>query len=71
VLRDETAICASALYSAELSYLEFDPFSEKLTAIESAVRTLKVARSCEEDLHRLRVHLRMVKEDLRRVATTP
>jgi len=32
------------------------------------VRSLKVARPFELDLHRLRDHLRMVQEDLERVA---
>ena len=39
----------------------------RITEIESAVRLLKVARPFEVDLHRLRIHLRMVREDLRRM----
>jgi Arabinose-binding domain of AraC transcription regulator, N-term len=36
--------------------------------IESAVRMFKVARPFEIDLHRLRIHLRMVQADLSRMA---
>jgi hypothetical protein len=32
------------------------------------VRTFKVARPFEIDLHRLRIHLRMVQEDVSRMA---
>jgi uncharacterized protein len=39
----------------------------RIAEIESAVRRLKVARTFEVDLHRLRVHLRMVQEDLSRL----
>jgi hypothetical protein len=39
----------------------------RITEIEAAVRLLKVARPFEADLHRLRIHLRMVREDLRRM----
>ena len=45
-------------------------FPERITEIESAVRSLKVARPFEADLQRLRVHLRMVKEDLNRGSLT-
>ena len=41
----------------------------RIVKIESTVRTLKVARAFEVDLHRLRVHLRMVQEDLSRLKT--
>jgi len=41
----------------------------RIVEIESAVRTLKVARGFDVDLHRLRVHLRMVQEDLSRLKT--
>jgi hypothetical protein len=41
----------------------------RIGEIQSAVRTLKVARTFEVDLHRLRVHLRMVQEDLSRLKT--
>ena len=41
----------------------------RIRETESAVRTLKVARTFEVDLHRLRVHLRMVQEDLSRLKT--
>jgi hypothetical protein len=37
-------------------------YQTRIAEIESAVRSLKVARSFEVDLHRLRVHLRMVQE---------
>ena len=40
---------------------------KRITAIESAVRSLRVARPFEADLHRLRVHLRMVQADLSRM----
>jgi hypothetical protein len=39
-------------------------YQMRIARIESDVRTLKVARIFEVDLHRLRVHLRMVQEDL-------
>src|SRR5438046_2007404 len=35
----------------------------RVAEIESAVRSLKVARPFEVDMHRLRVHLRMVQEE--------
>jgi hypothetical protein len=38
-----------------------------IAEIESAVRLLKVARPFEADLHRLRIHLRMVQEDVTRM----
>ena len=42
-------------------------YQTQIAEIESAVRSLKVARPFEADLHRLRVHLHMVQEDLRRM----
>jgi len=44
-------------------------YQMRIGEIESAVRMLKVARTFEVDLHRLRVHLRMVQEDLSRLKT--
>ena len=44
-------------------------YQMRIGEIESAVRTLKVARAFEVDLHRLRVHLRMVQEELSRLKT--
>jgi TRAP-type uncharacterized transport system substrate-binding protein len=40
----------------------------RLAEIERAVRSLKVSRNFEVDLHRLKVHLRMVQEDVARMA---
>jgi TRAP-type uncharacterized transport system substrate-binding protein len=42
-------------------------YQARLAEIESAVRMFKVARPFEMDLHRLRIHLRMVQEDVRRM----
>jgi uncharacterized protein len=42
----------------------FAQHQKQIAEIESAVRLLKVARPFEADLHRLRIHLRMVKETL-------
>jgi hypothetical protein len=39
----------------------------RINEIEAAVRLLKIARPFEADLHRLRIHLRMVREDLSRM----
>ena len=39
----------------------------RIAELESAIRSLKVARSFEIDLHRLRVHLHMVREDVSRM----
>jgi NMT1-like family len=39
----------------------------RITEIGSAVRLLKVARPFEADLHRLRIHLRMVQEEVSRM----
>jgi uncharacterized protein len=41
----------------------------RLSQIESAVRTLKVAPPFELDLHRLRIHLRMVQDHMGRMAS--
>ena len=38
-----------------------------MTQIVMTVRLLKVARPFEADLHRLRIHLRMVQEDVHRM----
>ena len=45
----------------------FGEYQTRIAEIESAVRSLKVARPFEVDLHRLRVHLRMVQEDISRM----
>jgi len=42
-------------------------YQMRIREIESAVGALKVARTFEVDVHRLRVHLRMVQEDLSRL----
>ena len=42
---------------------------EQIAEIQSAVQTLKVARPFEANLQRLRIHLRMVQEDLSRMTT--
>ena len=42
----------------------------RMANIESAVHSLKVPRAFEVDLQRLRIHLRMVHEDLRRMAAS-
>jgi TRAP-type uncharacterized transport system substrate-binding protein len=41
----------------------------RLSEIESAVRTLKIAPPFEVDLHRLRIHLRMVQDHIGRMAS--
>jgi uncharacterized protein len=46
-------------------------YQTQIAEIESAVRSLKVARPFEADLHRLRVHLHMVQEDVRRMGAPP
>jgi TRAP-type uncharacterized transport system substrate-binding protein len=46
-------------------------YERRLADIQSAVRSLKVARAFEVDLHRLRVHLRMVQEDISRGGAKP
>jgi hypothetical protein len=45
----------------------FAEYQTRIDEIESVVRSLRVARRFEADLHRLRIHLRMVQEDLRRI----
>ena len=44
----------------------FVEYQTQIAEIESAVRSLKVARPFEVDLQRLRIHLRMVQEDVSR-----
>ena len=43
-------------------------YKKEIAGIASAVETLRVARPFEVDLQRLRIHLRMVEDDLRRIA---
>lgn len=50
--------------------LRFGEYQTRLAEIESAVQSLKVARPFEADLHRLRIHLRMLEEDFGRMAAT-
>ena len=45
----------------------FVAYQTRTAEIESAVRLLQVSRPFEADLHRLRIHLRMVQEDVRRM----
>jgi hypothetical protein len=45
----------------------FVEYQTRIAEIESAVLSLKVARPFEVDLQRLRIHLRMVQEDLSRM----
>ena len=45
----------------------FVEYQTRIAEIESSVRLLKVARPFEVDLQRLRIHLRLVKEDLGRM----
>jgi TRAP-type uncharacterized transport system substrate-binding protein len=52
-------------HSAEKSQL--GKYQARLAEIESDVRTFKVARPFEIDLHRLKIHLRMVQEDVSRL----
>jgi len=52
-------------HSSDMS--RFSEYQTRIAEIESAVRSLKVARPFEVDLHRLRVHLRMVQEDISRM----
>jgi hypothetical protein len=42
-------------------------YQTRIAEIEFAVRSLRVARSFEVNLHRLRIHLRIVQEDIRRL----
>src|SRR5262249_41978721 len=53
-------------HSADKSRL--GEYQARLAEIDSAVRMFKVARRFEIDLHRLRIHLRMVQEDVSRMA---
>jgi hypothetical protein len=52
-------------HSADRSRL--GEYEARLAEIESAVRMFKVARPFEIDLHRLRIHLRMVQENVSRI----
>jgi uncharacterized protein len=45
----------------------FVEYQARLTEIESMVRVLKIPRPFEVDLQRLRIHLRLVHEDIRRM----
>jgi NMT1-like family len=45
-------------------------YQTRIAEIESAVRSLNVARPFEVDLQRLRIHLRMVQEDISRMGAT-
>jgi hypothetical protein len=45
----------------------FIEYQARLAEIESAARLLRVARPFEVDLQRLRIHLRMVQEDVSRM----
>ena len=45
----------------------FVEYQKRIAEIESAVGLVKVARPFEADLHRLRIHLRMVQDDVRRM----
>ena len=58
-LERELEQCADASRSVE--------YQARIAEIESAVRSLKVARPFEVDLQLLRMHLRMVREDVGRV----
>jgi uncharacterized protein len=42
-------------------------YQRRISEIESAVQILKAARPFKVDLHRLRIHLRMVQEDISRM----
>jgi hypothetical protein len=53
------------LQSADKS--RFVEYHTRIGEIESAVKSLKVARPFAIDLHRLRIHLRMVQEDVHRL----
>jgi len=46
---------------------KFREYGARISEIESAVQRLKVARRFEVDLQRLRIHLRMVQEDIDRL----
>ena len=45
----------------------FAQYQTRIAEIDSAVRSLKVGRSFEVDLQRLRIHLHMVQEDINRM----
>jgi TRAP-type uncharacterized transport system substrate-binding protein len=45
-----------------------DEYQARLAEIESAVRSLQVTRPFESDLRQLRIHLRLVREDVDRIA---
>ena len=49
----------------------FVEYQTRIAEIESAVRLLKVARPFEVDLQRLRIHLRMVQEEVSRMGALP
>ena len=49
----------------------FVEYQTRIAEIESSVRLLKVARPFEVDLQRLRIHLRLVQEDLSRMGALP
>ena len=59
-----TVLAVSASAAVKSRVVEYQT---RLTEIESAVRSLKVARPFEVDLQRLRIHLHMVQEDLNRI----
>jgi hypothetical protein len=42
-------------------------YGARISEIESAMQQLKVARPFEVDLQRLKIHLRMVQEDIGRL----
>jgi hypothetical protein len=42
-------------------------YQTRLAEIQTAVRSLKVARPFQADLQRLRIHLRMVEDDVSRM----
>ena len=48
----------------------FVEYQTRIAEIESSVRLLKVARPFEVDLQRLRIHLRLVQEDVSRMGAT-
>jgi uncharacterized protein len=47
--------------------LHLADYQTQISEIDSAVRLLRVARPFEVDLHRLRVHVRLVQEDIKRI----
>lgn len=54
----------SKLIDGPTETLHIDEYQARLAEIGSAVRSLKVARPFEIDLQRLKIHLRMVQEDV-------